>query len=37
VTPVIYTYLDTLQQRLGKFSLVRPAPARPLPGGAPAD
>src|SRR5207245_3791649 len=36
VTPVIYTYLDTLQQRLGKFSLVRPAPARPLPGGAPA-
>src|SRR3989475_3563410 len=37
VTPVIYTYLDELQQGFGKFSLVRPAPARPLPGGAPAD
>ena len=37
VTPVIYTYLDTLQQRLGKVSLMRPAPVRPLPGGAPAD
>src|SRR3989442_199144 len=37
VTPVIYTYLDTLQQRLGKFSLVRPAPARPAPEATPAD
>src|SRR3989441_113228 len=27
VTPVIYTYLDTLQQRLGKLSLMRAAPA----------
>src|SRR3989449_10447806 len=37
VTPVIYTYLDTLQQRLGKFSLVHPAPARPAPEATPAD
>jgi len=37
VTPVIYTYLDTLQQRLGKLSLVRPAPARPAPEATPAD
>jgi len=37
VTPVIYTYLDTLQQRLGKLSLMRPAPARPAPEATPAD
>src|SRR5439155_150508 len=37
VTPVIYTYLDTLQQRLGKVSLMRPAPARPAPEATPAD
>ena len=37
VTPVIYTYLDTLQQRLGKLSLVRPAPAGPAPEATPAD
>jgi len=37
VTPVIYTYLDTLQQRLGKLSLVRQAPARPAPEATPAD
>ena len=38
VTPVIYTYLDALQQRLGRSSLARAATAGPvLPEAAPAD
>jgi hydrophobic/amphiphilic exporter-1 (mainly G- bacteria), HAE1 family len=37
VTPVIYVYLDALQQRLGKLSLWRAARARPEPEAAPAD
>jgi hydrophobic/amphiphilic exporter-1 (mainly G- bacteria), HAE1 family len=38
VTPVIYTYLDALQQRLGRSSLVRSATgASPAPEPAPAD
>jgi len=36
VTPVIYTYLDALQQRLGRTKLAR-AGAEPLPAPAPAD
>jgi HAE1 family hydrophobic/amphiphilic exporter-1 len=36
VTPVIYTYLDSLQQWLGTVGLKR-VPARPQPEAAPAD
>jgi len=36
VTPVIYTYLDALQQRLGRTKLAR-AGTEPLPAPAPAD
>jgi len=35
VTPVIYTYMDELQQRLGRLQIAR-RPA-PVPGHAPAD
>ena len=35
VTPVIYTYMDELQQRLGRLKIAR-RPA-PVPGHAPAD
>src|SRR2546426_2148039 len=40
VTPVIYTYLDALQQRLGRTSLGRAAArasGQPVPEAAPAD
>ena len=37
VTPVIYTYLDALQQRLGRTSLGRAASGHPTPEAAPAD
>jgi len=38
VTPVIYTYLDALQQRLGRTSLGRAAAGgQPTPEAAPAD
>jgi len=37
VTPVIYTYLDALQQRLGRTSLGRAAGVHPTPEAAPAD
>jgi HAE1 family hydrophobic/amphiphilic exporter-1 len=37
VTPVIYTYLDALQQRLGRTSLGRAAAGHPTPEAAPAD
>src|SRR3989449_1509908 len=37
VTPVIYTYLDALQQRLGRTSLGRAAPTHPQPEATPAD
>jgi HAE1 family hydrophobic/amphiphilic exporter-1 len=37
VTPVIYTYLDALQQRLGRTSLGRAASGHPTPKAAPAD
>jgi HAE1 family hydrophobic/amphiphilic exporter-1 len=37
VTPVIYTYLDSLQQWLGTAGLFTRAPARPQPEAAPAD
>ena len=39
VTPVIYTYLDALQQRLGRLSLLgsRPPRAAAEPQAAPAD
>ncbi len=37
VTPVIYTYLDELQQRLGRTSLGRAASRHPTPEAAPAD
>src|SRR6266576_3650982 len=38
VTPVIYTYLDALQQRLGRTSLGRAAAGgHPTPAAAPAD
>jgi HAE1 family hydrophobic/amphiphilic exporter-1 len=38
VTPVIYTYLDALQQRLGRSALAqRAGGAAPLPEAAPAD
>jgi HAE1 family hydrophobic/amphiphilic exporter-1 len=37
VTPVIYTYLDALQQRLGRTSLGRAAGGHPTPAAAPAD
>jgi len=38
VTPVIYTYLDALQQRLGRTSLGRAAAGgQPTPAAAPAD
>src|SRR5437762_11708642 len=37
VTPVIYTYLDALQQRLGRTSLWRAASGHPTPEAAPAD
>jgi len=36
VTPVIYTYLDALQRRLGRTALAR-AGTEPLPAPAPAD
>src|SRR3989449_512807 len=37
VTPVIYTYLDALQQRLGRTWLGRAAPTHPQPEATPAD
>jgi HAE1 family hydrophobic/amphiphilic exporter-1 len=37
VTPVIYTYLDALQQRLGRTSLGQAASGHPTPEAAPAD
>jgi HAE1 family hydrophobic/amphiphilic exporter-1 len=37
VTPVIYTYLDALQQRLAWTSLGRAASGHPTPEAAPAD
>jgi hydrophobic/amphiphilic exporter-1 (mainly G- bacteria), HAE1 family len=37
VTPVIYTYLDALQHRLGRTSLARAAGGQPIPAPAPAD
>jgi hydrophobic/amphiphilic exporter-1 (mainly G- bacteria), HAE1 family len=37
VTPVIYTYLDALQQRLGRGSLAPAAAGPALPEAAPAD
>ena len=37
VTPVIYTYLDALQQRLGRTSLGRAASGHLTPEAAPAD
>ena len=37
VTPVIYTYLDALQQRLSRTSLGRAASGHPTPEAAPAD
>jgi HAE1 family hydrophobic/amphiphilic exporter-1 len=37
VTPVIYTYLDDLQQRLGRVSFVRRSAAADRPAPAPAD
>ena len=36
VTPVIYTYLDDLQQRLGKLSFIRRAGVSDRPSAAPA-
>ncbi len=37
VTPVIYTYLDALQQRLSRASPARPFATGPAPEAAPAD
>jgi len=37
VTPVIYTYLDALQQRLGRTALGGAAGGQPTPEAAPAD
>jgi len=37
VTPVIYTYLDELQQRLGRLKLARRGQPRAVPGPQPAD